>query len=160
MRLTIIPSDRAIGIDGKFLLEIQEDLSWIPSNIHAVQWNEKGGHIEYKDETPNELIEELGIYEQAIDTYNTEKQRIEDEIISKEEAIEAARDYWAELRTLRDEKLSKCDWTQIADVPLTEEQKTAWGIYRQALRDLPKNITDPKVLVNDANNSQWPIINP
>lgn len=36
----------------------------------------------------------------------------------------------------RDSLLAKCDWTQIADVPLTEEQKTAWKAYRQALRDV------------------------
>lgn len=151
MRLTIIPGDKAIGIGGEFLLKIQEDLSWIPSNIHAVQWNGESGHIEYKDETPNELINDLGIYKQAIDTFNNEKQRIEDEEKIKAEAIEAARDYWKELRILRDGKLSKCDWTQIADVSLTEEQKTAWRTYRQALRDLPGNTEDPK-------NPIWPTI--
>jgi hypothetical protein len=153
MRLTIIPGDKAIGIGGEFLLKIQEDLSWIPSNIHAVQWNGESGHIEYKDETPNELINDLGIYEQAIDTYNNEKQRIEDQKIAKE----AERDYWEELRSLRDQKLTECDWTQIPDAPLTQEQKTTWATYRQQLRDLPKNITDPKVLVNDSSDSGWPI---
>ena len=54
---------------------------------------------------------------------------------------------------LRNQKLAECDWTQIFDVPLTQEQKTAWGTYRQALQDLPENITDPKPLVNDMNNS-------
>lgn len=33
--------------------------------------------------------------------------------------------------------LQQSDWTQLPDVPLTEEQKTAWATYRQALRDLP-----------------------
>jgi len=157
MRLTIIPGDKAIGIGGEFLLKIQEDLSWIPSNIHAVQWNGESGHIEYKDETPNELINDLGIYKQAIDTFNNEKQRLEDEEKIKAEAIEAAIDYWKELRSLRDRKLTECDWTQIPDAPLTEEHKDAWKNYRQALRDLPKNITDPKVLVNDSSDSGWPI---
>ncbi len=40
-------------------------------------------------------------------------------------------------RAKRDEKLAVCDWTQLADSPLTDEQKTAWGTYRQALRDVP-----------------------
>jgi len=149
MRLIIIPSDKFISIDGQNILQIQQDFSWIPSNVHAVQWYETWGEVEYTDGLPNEKIEELGIYEQAVDTYNNEKQRLEDEKIAEAEAIEAARDYWAELRYLRDQKLTQCDWTQIADVPLTEEQKIAWGTYRQALRDLPANTEDPK-------NSVWP----
>jgi hypothetical protein len=149
MRITIIPSDNTIGIDGNFLLNIQQDISWVPENIHAVQWYNTWGEVEYTDGSPNERIEELGIYEQAVDTFNNEKQRLEDEKIAQAEALEAARDYWKELRSLRDRKLTECDWTQIADVPLTQEQKTAWGTYRQALRDLPANTEDPK-------NPVWP----
>jgi len=33
--------------------------------------------------------------------------------------------------------LEQSDWTQLPDVPLTDEQKAAWATYRQALRDLP-----------------------
>lgn len=43
----------------------------------------------------------------------------------------------------RDSLLAKCDWTQIADVPLTEEQKTAWKDYRQALRDVTSQPSFP-----------------
>ena len=149
MRITIIPSDKTIGIDGDFLLSIQQDISWIPENIHAVQWYNTWGEVEYTDGSPNERIEELGIYQQAVIDFNNEKQRIEDEQKAQEEAIEASRDYWKELRRLRDQKLTQCDWTQIADVPLAEEQKTAWATYRQALRDVPANTEDPK-------NPVWP----
>jgi len=150
MRLIIIPVDGLISIDGQCISKIQHDMSWIPENIHAIQWYETWGEIEYTDGSPNEKIEELGIYEQAVDTFNNEKQRLEDEKIAQSEAIEAARDYWAELRYLRDLKLSESDWTQIKDVPLTEEQKTAWATYRQALRDVPANTEDPK-------NPVWPV---
>jgi hypothetical protein len=157
MKITIVPIDKIIGIDGEFLLNIQQDFSWIPQNVHAVQWYETWGEIEYTDGSPNERIEELGIYEQAVGTYNNEKQRVENEIISKLEAIEAARDYWEELRFLRNQKLSECDWTQILDVTLTEEQKIAWQTYRQVLRDLPANTEDPKPLVLDPTHPDWPI---
>jgi hypothetical protein len=149
MRLIIIPADKLISIDGQTISQIQQDFSWIPSNIHAVQWYQTWGEIEYTDGSSNEKIEELGIYEQAVDTFNNEKQRLEDEKIAQAEALEAARDYWKELRSLRDRKLTECDWTQIADVPLTQEQKTAWATYRQALRDVPANTEDPK-------NPIWP----
>lgn len=43
------------------------------------------------------------------------------------------------LRMLRDEALSASDWTQMADSPLSAEDKTAWANYRTYLRDLPAN---------------------
>lgn len=153
MRLIIIPSDKFISIDGQGLLDIEQDLSWIPSDVHAVQWYDTWGEVEYNDGSPNERIEELGIFEQAIQNYFADIQRIEDD----KEAAEAARDYWSELRTLRDQRLTESDWTQVADAPLTEDQKFSWQIYRQALRDLPENISDPKPLVLDPNHSDWPV---
>ena len=154
MRITIIPSDKTIGIDGDFLLSIQQDISWVPENIHAVQWYNTWGEVEYTDSSPNERIEELGIYQQAVIDFNNELKRIEDERI----AIEASRDYWEELRYLRNQRLTQSDWTQVYDAPLTELQKTAWQTYRQQLRDLPENITEPKPLVLDSNYPSWPTV--
>jgi hypothetical protein len=146
MRITIIPSDKTIGIDGDFLLSIQQDISWVPENIHAFQWYNTWGEVEYTDGSPNERIEELGIYQQAVIDFNNELKRIEDE----QKAQEASRDYWEELRSLRNQKLTQSDWTQVSDAPFTEEQKISWQSYRQALRDLPENTEDPK-------NPVWPV---
>lgn len=44
------------------------------------------------------------------------------------------------LRAERDARLSACDWTQLADVPVATRE--AWQAYRQALRDLPET-ADP-----------------
>ena len=41
------------------------------------------------------------------------------------------------IRAHRNAVLSGCDWTQIADSPLTDEKKAEWATYRQALRDYP-----------------------
>ena len=153
MRLTIIPGDKYIAIDNNWLLNIQQDLNWIPSNVHALQWYDTWGEVEYNDETPNERIENLGIFEQAVADFNNEKKILQDEL----DAIEAARDYWEELRVLRNQRLSDCDWTQMSDVPFTEEQKISWKNYRQLLRDLPESITDPKQLVVNPTDSNWPI---
>lgn len=43
----------------------------------------------------------------------------------------------AQVRATRGALLTACDWTQIADSPLTAEKKAEWATYRQALRDLP-----------------------
>ena len=37
------------------------------------------------------------------------------------------------VRATRGDKLSKCDWTQLADAPV---DKAVWATYRQALRDV------------------------
>jgi hypothetical protein len=44
-------------------------------------------------------------------------------------------------KATRNTKLSDTDWTQLADVPLTADCKTAFAAYRQALRDL--DMLDP-----------------
>ena len=46
-----------------------------------------------------------------------------------------------ELRRIRNALLRDSDWTQFNDSPMSEEQKQAWVVYRQALRDLPNNST-------------------
>lgn len=55
---------------------------------------------------------------------------------------------WAAVRYERDDKLQKSDWTQLPDVPLTEQQKADWASYRQALRE----VTDQP----DPFNIVWP----
>lgn len=45
------------------------------------------------------------------------------------------------IRAQRNNKLSQCDWTQLPDSPV---DKPAWATYRQALRDLPGTIIDPR----------------
>lgn len=42
-----------------------------------------------------------------------------------------------DVRTYRNQLLADSDWTQIADSPLTDTQRTQWRVYRQALRDYP-----------------------
>ncbi len=46
---------------------------------------------------------------------------------------------WALLRKSRNEKLTESDWMGNSDVTMTD----SWKTYRQALRDLPANTSDP-----------------
>lgn len=41
------------------------------------------------------------------------------------------------VKSERSQRLRATDWTQMDDAPLSLPQKLAWGVYRQALRDLP-----------------------
>lgn len=53
---------------------------------------------------------------------------------------------WQELRLERNRRLVDSDWTVLSDTPTNT---AAWKTYRQALRDLPANTTDPY-------NPVWP----
>lgn len=61
----------------------------------------------------------------------------------KQESLRQLRYESAQLncRIQRNTLLLYCDWTQSTDCPLTIEEKQAWAVYRQALRDLPDTIT-------------------
>ena len=50
---------------------------------------------------------------------------------------------WIILRNQRDALLMMSDRRMLWDSPLTDEQKQQWAVYRQALRDLPQNTTNP-----------------
>lgn len=45
----------------------------------------------------------------------------------------------AELRIKRDLELSKTDWTQVSDAPLSQSKKNEFAAWRKALRDLPND---------------------
>lgn len=55
---------------------------------------------------------------------------------------------WTNIREERNKLLYECDWTQLTDSPLTPEQKIAWSLYRQSLRDI--------TLQQDPFNIVWP----
>ncbi|MBJ7443574.1 MAG: phage tail assembly chaperone [Sphingobium sp.] len=57
----------------------------------------------------------------------------------------------AKLRADRDARLAQSDWTQLPDVPLSPDERAAWSLYRQALRDMPEQADfDPEAI-------GWPI---
>ena len=49
----------------------------------------------------------------------------------------------------RNKRLASCDWTQLQDAQLEDDQKAAWVQYRQHLRDIT---TQPEF----PNNVVWP----
>lgn len=56
-------------------------------------------------------------------------------------------DKWDEIRILRNELLSECDWTQLSDIP--QATKDLWSSYRQQLRDITSQ-SNPYSIV-------WPV---
>jgi len=60
-----------------------------------------------------------------------------EEVAEVEARAEAADRDFSQVRMTRNGALTACDWTQLGDAPLTDEQKAEWVTYRQDLRDLP-----------------------
>lgn len=48
------------------------------------------------------------------------------------------------IRSMRNHLLTQCDWTQMPDSPLAEEERKIWAQYRQALRDIPQQAGFPE----------------
>jgi hypothetical protein len=69
-----------------------------------------------------------------------------------EEIDEAAEAHAAAVKR-RNKLLGGCDWTQLADSPLSKAERQAWADYRQALRDLPTAPGFPEVEWPTAPNS-------
>ncbi len=60
---------------------------------------------------------------------------------------------WAAFRAERDRRLAETDWTVVRAYERGEPVPEAWAAYRQALRDLPEQLTDKQVLAGDI---PWP----
>ena len=56
---------------------------------------------------------------------------------------------WNQLRYERNIRITNTDWVMLSDISMTTEKKEEWVTYRQALRDLPANTSDPE-------NITWP----
>ena len=153
MRLTIVPEDKVIIIDGDGVHCSHVDLSWIPTDAHVIQWDDTKGHIEHLDKPPTNITE-LGIYQQAVTDHANEK-------TLAAAALEAARNHLNEVKEYRNAQLVWSDWTRLDDVTLTTDKKAEWATYRQALRDLPATIAadsnlTAKALADDHSHSSWP----
>lgn len=71
------------------------------------------------------------------------------------EEIQADKDSaMSQIRSDRNRFLSDSDYTQIPDNP--NPKKSEWATYRQALRDLPANVTgDPRTFKDFPKNPDW-----
>lgn len=63
MKLTIIVDDGAVYVDGLSFSGL--DMPYIPPNVHALQYKDGTGWIEFKEQVQNESIIELPIWATA-----------------------------------------------------------------------------------------------
>ena len=104
--------------------------------ITRIENNVQTGQIKYLDSNNSEI----------------EKSIAEAEIYEKQQAIireqkrpaYIAKQKWNEIRSKRNGFLSQSDWTQLDD---SKENKEAWAIYRQELRDIPQTFSNPDSVI-------------
>jgi hypothetical protein len=91
MRVTIIPEDGFVSIDGKGHSDL--DLSFLPASVHAVQWYGEDGEVEHVDErgraVQNEEITDLTPYQGAIDAWQQAENLVQDVANTPPEGQEA-----------------------------------------------------------------------
>lgn len=141
MKITIINQDKTVYKNNKAFNKL--NLLTVPNDIHALQWNETQGHIEFNDNKPNQFITELPSWANDCiaewEEANTNELNLLAELnkpIIENPIVYTDQEKLAYIRIQRDKRLLDCDWTQLSDTPASVN-KEAWANYRQLLRDLP-----------------------
>lgn len=87
MRLTIIPEDTLISVDGRGYFDF--DMSWIPTfngvPVHAVQWHDDHGEIELKSRDPNIEITDLGVFNEAYRLWKEKDDYVKEQFLIEEQ---------------------------------------------------------------------------
>lgn len=131
MRLTIVPSDGVVLIDNYAYHQLDLSNCAIPNNVHALQWYNTYGEIEFVGTIENEQINELPDWANlCVDVWNSKDYLVKNpppeqlQIVNEQQAKNL---------------LLESDWTQLADVNIVN--KAAWNNYRAALRNIATNPT-------------------
>lgn len=100
------------------------------SGVNAAVDNDDEGFLDGQ----YDAIEYKVVDGQAVAKTDAEKQSYDD--TRNAETLDSLRDR-------RNALLAQSDWTQANDSPLSASKRTEWATYRQSLRDLPNNTSDP-----------------
>jgi hypothetical protein len=106
MKLTIIPVDGSVGEDGKFYLNLDLSSCNIPADVHALQWQDTAGSIEFNTPVENQPITELPAWASCCMTKWTEANT----------PVPPAPPTAEQNKSTAVNKLQATDWTTIPDV--------------------------------------------
>ena len=149
MKFVVITEDKAAVKDGVGVHNIQ--LPNLPSEVHAIHWDSDTnvGVVEYKTHSVDfhnisHDIADTGVTVQSlIDIYDQAVEAIRQAEISSRSTPQEA------LRQERRGFLLVTDWTQILDNGLSQEDRDAWKVWRQKLRDLPNSAEGAGAYLNE-----------
>jgi hypothetical protein len=103
MKLTIIPVDGSVGEDDVFYLNLDLSSCAIPANVHALQWEDTAGWIEFNTPIENQPITELPAWANCCMTKWTEANTPVPPTVAQNKSTAVS-------------KLQATDWTTIPDV--------------------------------------------
>jgi hypothetical protein len=143
-------------------LRIIEDTIYYPYDVLTLR--QAHPNVSFPENLNNEILLEWGMYEVStiVKPFDYTKNIIEgtptliDGIYyqnwiqtnaTEEEISYRLENQWEEIRVQRNQLLSECDWTQLADV--STEIKSNWTVYRQSLRDITSQ--------SNPFNINWPV---
>lgn len=137
--VTIVPGDQLIIVNGEALRFLYPS----PPFLHAIQWHEGRGYMEWTNDLnhplsgPELYAEEVLPYVQL---WEAEKAR-QAQLAAEAEAARLAEynsteSRAARIRAERDQRITATDYLMASDYPLTDEERSLWAAYRQALRDI------------------------
>ena len=131
MKLTIIADDKFVSKDGVGISGLP--LKDFPSDIWAVQWDGTKGTVEKRDMSFTDItdITPYNAWVTEWETANTALSEQEGNLTLDE------------FREWRNALLYETDWTILPDSPLSADKQAEWKTYRQKLRDLPANTSEP-----------------
>jgi hypothetical protein len=141
MRLTIIVSDGSVYKNGVPYNRLDFSDCNIPVDVHALQWQESSGWIEFIDNRENEQITQLPVWADAC-VAKWDKKDYE----QKHPPAPTPEEIINENKSKAKDLLFVSDWTQLPDVPLANKEE--WEVYRSALRE---------IVINSILNPVWPV---
>jgi hypothetical protein len=134
-RLTIVVDDGAVYIGKQGYSDMDLTPCNIPSDIHAVQWENNKGVMEYRDFRQNEEIFEITDWMQScINLYYTTDYNIKNPSPPTVEEIRMMNEGHAKVL------LFQSDWAALPDITLQNQEE--WNAYRVALRTIVINPPD------------------
>lgn len=135
MKLTIIPADGSVGENEEFYLNLDLSSCGIPNDVHALQWQDVSGWIEYKSPlVENQPITELPAWANCCMAKWTEA--------NNPPVIPPTAE---QNKTTAVNKLQATDWTTIPDVGDPTKSNPYLGnpqdfvVYRNAVRQYAIN---------------------
>jgi hypothetical protein len=135
MKLTIIPADGSVGENEEFYLNLDLSSCGIPNDVHALQWQDVSGWIEYKSPlVENQPITELPAWANCCMAKWTE--------VNNPPVVPPTAE---QNKTTAVNKLQATDWTTIPDVGDPTKSNPYLGnpqdfvVYRNAVRQYAIN---------------------
>lgn len=131
--VTVIPADSII-VDS---LPLYFTFT-APAYLHALQWHEGKGEIEFTD-SKNKQFSEKGYAENVapyVEEWEKEKSRLDAEAEKQIEEANSPEHLAEAIRQERNARIAATDYLMLSDYPLTEEERTGWEQYRAALRGI------------------------